>query len=229
MASRKTALANFADPDIGALLDSDPQARAAWLEVDAARNAARLMREARQRRGLSQAAVAKALGVSQARISQVESGKIEDIPPLEFLARYIDACGDTLTLSTHAAAASSSDASDIDFNSALLRTVNDLVLSERTANCLKNEDITYIGDLVQRTEASMLRVPNFGRKSLNEIKEVLAEMGLHLGMRVLGWPSAKSAAMVEAKFSYPAPEFEPADLEGEEADIQVTRKHYSTD
>ena len=129
----------------------------------------------------------------------------------------------------HAAAASNSDASDIDFNPALLRKVIDLELSERTANCLKNEDITYVGDLVQRTEASILRTPNFGRKSLNEIKEVLAEMGLHLGMRVPGWSSASLPISVEAKFSYPAPEFEPADLEGEEADTQVTRKHYSTD
>ncbi|MBI3704467.1 MAG: hypothetical protein HY244_11635 [Rhizobiales bacterium] len=148
-------------------------------------------------------------------MSQVESGKVEDIPPLEFLARYIDACGDTLTLSTHAAAALGPDAPDIDFNPALLRTVNDFELSERTANCLKNEDIAYVGDLVQRTEASMLRVPDFGRKSLNEIKEVLAEMGLHLGMRVPGWPSVKSAATVE-----------PADLEGEEADTQVMPKPY---
>ena len=52
----------------------------------------------------------------------------------------------------------------------------------RSANCLKNDNIIYIGDLVQKTEAEMLRTPNFGRKSLNEIKEVLAGMGLHLGM-----------------------------------------------
>ena len=56
----------------------------------------------------------------------------------------------------------------------------------RSANCLKNDNIVYIGDLVQKTEAEMLRTPNFGRKSLNEIKEVLAEMGLHLGMEVAG-------------------------------------------
>ena len=56
----------------------------------------------------------------------------------------------------------------------------------RSANCLKNDNIIYIGDLVQKTEAEMLRTPNFGRKSLNEIKEVLAQMGLHLGMEVTG-------------------------------------------
>ena len=60
--------------------------------------------------------------------------------------------------------------------------------SVRSANCLKNDNIVYIGDLVQKTEAEMLRTPNFGRKSLNEIKEVLAQMGLHLGMEVPGWP-----------------------------------------
>ena len=58
----------------------------------------------------------------------------------------------------------------------------------RSANCLKGENIIYIGDLVQKTEAEMLRTPNFGRKSLNEIKEVLYTMELHLGMRIEGWP-----------------------------------------
>src|SRR5260221_2026733 len=70
----------------------------------------------------------------------------------------------------------------------LLRKVDDLELSVRSANCLKNDNIVYIGDLIQKTEAEMLRTPNFGRKSLNEIKEVLAQMGLHLGMEVTGWP-----------------------------------------
>src|SRR6476661_3218605 len=60
--------------------------------------------------------------------------------------------------------------------------------SVRSANCLKNDNIVYIGDLIQKTEAEMLRTPNFGRKSLNEIKEVLASMGLHLGMEVPDWP-----------------------------------------
>ena len=69
-----------------------------------------------------------------------------------------------------------------------LKKVDELELSVRSANCLKNDNIVYIGDLVQKTEAEMLRTPNFGRKSLNEIKEVLAQMGLHLGMEVAGWP-----------------------------------------
>ena len=58
----------------------------------------------------------------------------------------------------------------------------------RSANCLKNDNIVYIGDLVQKTEQEMLRTPNFGRKSLNEIKEVLTHMNLHLGMDVTSWP-----------------------------------------
>mgnify|MGYP003694786185 CR=1 FL=1 len=71
---------------------------------------------------------------------------------------------------------------------ALLKKVDELELSVRSANCLKNDNIVYIGDLIQKTEAEMLRTPNFGRKSLNEIKEVLASMGLHLGMEVPNWP-----------------------------------------
>ena len=75
-----------------------------------------------------------------------------------------------------------------EFNPNLLRRVDELELSVRSANCLKNDNIVYIGDLIQKTEAEMLRTPNFGRKSLNEIKEVLAQMGLHLGMHVPNWP-----------------------------------------
>ena len=77
---------------------------------------------------------------------------------------------------------------ELAFNPALLKKVDELELSVRSANCLKNDNITYIGDLIQKSEAEMLRTPNFGRKSLNEIKEVLAQMGLHLGMEVTGWP-----------------------------------------
>jgi len=77
---------------------------------------------------------------------------------------------------------------DLEFNAALLKKVDELELSVRSANCLKNDNIVYIGDLIQKSEAEMLRTPNFGRKSLNEIKEVLASMGLHLGMDVPNWP-----------------------------------------
>ncbi|MFD0917870.1 DNA-directed RNA polymerase subunit alpha [Pseudahrensia aquimaris] len=77
---------------------------------------------------------------------------------------------------------------ELAFNPALLKKVDELELSVRSANCLKNDNIVYIGDLIQKTEGEMLRTPNFGRKSLNEIKEVLATMGLHLGMEVPAWP-----------------------------------------
>ena len=77
---------------------------------------------------------------------------------------------------------------ELAFNAALLKKVDELELSVRSANCLKNDNIVYIGDLIQKTEAELLRTPNFGRKSLNEIKEVLASMGLHLGMEVPNWP-----------------------------------------
>jgi len=77
---------------------------------------------------------------------------------------------------------------NLPFNRNLLRKVDELELSVRSANCLKNDNIVYIGDLVQKSEQEMLRTPNFGRKSLNEIKEVLASMGLSLGMTVSGWP-----------------------------------------
>ena len=77
---------------------------------------------------------------------------------------------------------------ELPFNKNLLLKVDELELSVRSANCLKNDNIIYIGDLVQKTESEMLRTPNFGRKSLNEIKELLATMDLHLGMQVEGWP-----------------------------------------
>ena len=76
----------------------------------------------------------------------------------------------------------------LSFNSNLLKKVEELELSVRSANCLKNDNIIYIGDLVQKTESEMLRTPNFGRKSLNEIKEVLTQMELNLGMSVPDWP-----------------------------------------
>ena len=88
-----------------------------------------------------------------------------------------------------AAAAASQEENDANqINRYLLKKVDELELSVRSANCLKNDNIIYIGDLVQKTEAEMLRTPNFGRKSLNEIKEVLSSMGLRLGMDIPGWP-----------------------------------------
>jgi DNA-directed RNA polymerase subunit alpha len=90
-----------------------------------------------------------------------------------------------------AAPASSAHVSESDANQLnryLLKKVDELELSVRSANCLKNDNIIYIGDLVGKSEAEMLRTPNFGRKSLNEIKEVLSSMGLRLGMDIPGWP-----------------------------------------
>ena len=75
-----------------------------------------------------------------------------------------------------------------EFNKNLLKRVEELELSVRSMNCLKNDNIIYIGDLVQKTEPEMLRTPNFGRKSLNEIKEVLNTMSLYLGMEIPNWP-----------------------------------------
>jgi len=76
----------------------------------------------------------------------------------------------------------------ITFSKYLLKKVDELELSVRSANCLKTENIFYIGDLVQKSEGEMLKTPNFGRKSLNEIKEVLAHMGLGFGMTIPNWP-----------------------------------------
>ena len=74
------------------------------------------------------------------------------------------------------------------FNPDFLVRMQDLEFSVRATNCLKADNIVYVGDLVQKTEAEVLRMPNMGRKALNEIKQVLAQMGLHLGMEVHGWP-----------------------------------------
>ena len=76
----------------------------------------------------------------------------------------------------------------LSYNPHLLKKVEELELSVRSANCLKNDNIIYIGDLVQKSESEMLRTPNFGRKSLNEIKEVLQQMDLNLGISVPDWP-----------------------------------------
>ena len=83
----------------------------------------------------------------------------------------------------------------IPFNHNLLKKVEELELSVRSANCLKNDNIIYIGDLVQKSESEMLRTPNFGRKSLNEIKEVLTGMSLYLGMEIPNWPPDNIAEM----------------------------------
>ena len=82
-----------------------------------------------------------------------------------------------------------------EFNRNLLKKVDELELSVRSMNCLKNDNIIYIGDLVQKTESEMLRTPNFGRKSLNEIKEVIGSMSLYLGMEIPNWPPENIAEL----------------------------------
>ncbi|MFT7623031.1 MAG: DNA-directed RNA polymerase subunit alpha [Myxococcota bacterium] len=86
------------------------------------------------------------------------------------------------------------------FNENLYRTVDELELSVRSANCLQNANIKHIGDLVQKSEAEMLKTKNFGRKSLKEIKEILAEMGLSLGMKLDGWDSEKRPVATQATY-----------------------------
>lgn len=80
------------------------------------------------------------------------------------------------------------DENALPFSPYLLKKVDELELSVRSANCLKNDNIVYIGDLVQKSESEMLKTPNFGRKSLNEIKDVLGNMGLKFGMDIAEWP-----------------------------------------
>ncbi|MEY2677530.1 MAG: polymerase alpha subunit [Pseudomonadota bacterium] len=104
---------------------------------------------------------------------------------VEQLAVFAQLEGDALTGIMTAPAASSQS-----FDPILLRPVDELELTVRSANCLKAENIYYIGDLIQRTENELLKTPNLGRKSLNEIKEVLASRGLTLGMKLESWPPA---------------------------------------
>jgi DNA-directed RNA polymerase subunit alpha len=78
-----------------------------------------------------------------------------------------------------------------ELNEVLFRSVEDLELSVRSANCLQNADVRYVGELVQKTEPEMLRTKNFGRKSLNELKQVLGDLGLQFGMRLESFPPRK--------------------------------------
>lgn len=86
-----------------------------------------------------------------------------------------------------------------EFNKNLLKTIDELELSVRSYNCLKNENIIYVGDLVSRTEAEMLKTANFGRKSLNELKENLKSMGLTFGMKLINWPPKNFEELLKLK------------------------------
>ncbi|MGE4429242.1 MAG: DNA-directed RNA polymerase subunit alpha [Sphingobium sp.] len=107
---------------------------------------------------------------------------------LQLFVHFDEALAAPQPAAAAAAGAGEGEGSANTINRYLLKKVDELELSVRSANCLKNDNIIYIGDLVQKTEAEMLRTPNFGRKSLNEIKEVLSSMGLRLGMDIPGWP-----------------------------------------
>ena len=116
-------------------------------------------------------------------------GSISPEDAIAFAARILqDQLSVFVNFDEPEAAGRAEEEDDLEFNPLLLKKVDELELSVRSANCLKNDNIVYIGDLIQKTEAEMLRTPNFGRKSLNEIKEVLTAMGLHLGMDILDWP-----------------------------------------
>ncbi len=116
-------------------------------------------------------------------------GSISPEDAIAFAARILqDQLSTFVNFDEPEAAGRDEEEDDLEFNPLLLKKVDELELSVRSANCLKNDNIVYIGDLIQKTEAEMLRTPNFGRKSLNEIKEVLSQMGLRLGMEVPGWP-----------------------------------------
>jgi len=104
------------------------------------------------------------------------------------------------------------------FNDNLNRRVDELELSVRSANCLANANIRYIGELVQKTEAEILKTKNFGRKSLNEIKEILAEMGLSLGMKLEGWVHPDQLAAMA----------QPEEQE-EDKDFQTSASDFATD
>lgn len=118
------------------------------------------------------------------------NGAVSPVDAVAYAARILqDQLSLFITFDEPKAAVEAADTGpDLGFNPALLKKVDELELSVRSANCLKNDNIVYIGDLIQKTEGEMLRTPNFGRKSLNEIKEVLASMGLSLGMDVPAWP-----------------------------------------
>ena len=138
--------------------------------------------------------------VSQARVGQITDydkltmevwtdGSIKPDDALAYAAKILK---DQLTIFINFE--EESEASDVEppvepeYNENLFRSVDELELSVRSANCLKNADIRYIGELVQKSESEMLKTKNFGRKSLNEIKEILTEMGLSLGMKIDSFP-----------------------------------------
>ncbi|MGO8942582.1 MAG: DNA-directed RNA polymerase subunit alpha [Syntrophobacteraceae bacterium] len=139
--------------------------------------------------------------VTQARVGQItdydkltleiwSDGSVKPEDALAYAAKILkDQLSIFINFEEEAEAQEEEVRSEPAFNDNLFRGVDELELSVRSANCLKNADIRHIGELVQRTEQEMLKTKNFGRKSLNEIKEILSEMGLSLGMKIDDFPS----------------------------------------
>ena len=131
----------------------------------------------------------KVLDYDKLTMSIETNGSVSPEDAIAFAARIIqDQLQSFINFEEPEAIQEEPDSLEPQFNKNLLRKVEELELSVRSMNCLRNDNIIYIGDLVQKSEIEMLRTPNFGRKSLNEIKEVLNTMSLYLGMEIPNWP-----------------------------------------
>jgi len=138
---------------------------------------------------ISTAREGKALDYDKLTIEVETNGSISAEDAVAYSARiFQDQLGMFVNFEEPAEVVIREKPAEPEFNKNLLRKVDELELSVRSMNCLKNDNIIYIGDLVQKSEGEMLRTPNFGRKSLNEIKEVLTGMSLYLGMEIPNWP-----------------------------------------
>ncbi len=138
---------------------------------------------------ISTAREGKALDYDKLSMEVETNGSISAEDAVAYSARiFQDQLGMFINFNEPQEIAVKETSTEPEFNKNLLRKVDELELSVRSMNCLKNDNIIYIGDLVQKSEGEMLRTPNFGRKSLNEIKEVLTGMSLYLGMEIPNWP-----------------------------------------
>ena len=138
---------------------------------------------------VSTAREGKALDYDKLTMEIETNGSISAEDALAYSARiFQDQLGMFVNFDEHQEVTITETPKEPEFNRNLLRKVDELELSVRSMNCLKNDNIIYIGDLVQKSEGEMLRTPNFGRKSLNEIKEILNGMSLYLGMEIPNWP-----------------------------------------
>jgi hypothetical protein len=168
--------------------EMERQAREAAQEIDYL--ADRLYQDYRDRLGLHKAKIAEVVReqlpiLVRIEIERLQSNVRDHLAEKEFIRKEIERHERSRSLPEEMEEEHIPDSS---LNPVFLKRVDSLELSARSASTLKNSNIVYIGDLVQRNEEEMLHITNFGPKSLNEIKEVLAQMGLHLGMEVPGWP-----------------------------------------